>query len=87
VQQLKKTTGLNIIEDTPPTQDKVSRASAVTPTIEAGRVKLLDGRYIDTFLNECSAFPNGNHDDMVDTLVMCVNKYTISSKNVRAFSM
>ena len=86
VQQLKKTTGLNIIEDTPPTQDKVSRVSAITPTIEAGRVKLLDGRYIDEFLNECSAFPNGNHDDMVDTLVMCVNKYTISNKNVRAFA-
>jgi predicted phage terminase large subunit-like protein len=85
IQQLKRNTGLNVIEDKPPTQDKVSRVAAITPIVEAGRVKLLDGRYIDNFLNECAAFPNGNHDDMVDTLTMCVDRFTNRKNNIRAF--
>ena len=85
IQQLKRNTGLNVVEDKPPTQDKVSRVSAVTPIIESGRVKLLDGRYIDEFLNECASFPNGNHDDMVDTMTMCIDKYTNRKQNIRAF--
>ena len=85
IQQLKRNTGLNVVEDKPPTQDKVSRVSAVTPIIESGRVKLFDGRYIDDFLNECASFPNGSHDDMVDTLTMAIDKYTNRKQNIRAF--
>lgn len=87
VQQLKRQTGLNVIEDKPPTQDKVSRVNGVSAVIEAGRVNLLDGRYIDAFLNECAAFPNGSHDDRVDTLVMALDKYTTRSKRTRASSI
>jgi predicted phage terminase large subunit-like protein len=83
VQQLKKTTGLNVIEDKPPVQDKVSRVNSVSAVIEAGRVNLLDGRYIDSFLDECAAFPNGAHDDQVDTLVMCLDKYTNRTRKRR----
>jgi predicted phage terminase large subunit-like protein len=85
-QQLRRETGLNVIEDKPPTQDKVSRVSAISPVIEAGRVFLNDGRYIDSFLNECAAFPNGTHDDMVDTLVMALDVYTTRKKTIRAFA-
>jgi predicted phage terminase large subunit-like protein len=85
-QQLKRETGLNVIEDKPPTQDKVSRVSAISPVIESGRVYLNDGRYIDSFLNECAAFPNGTHDDMVDTLVMALDIYTTRKKTIRAFA-
>jgi len=87
VQQLKRNTGLNVIEDKPPTQDKVSRFNSVSAIIEAGRVNLLDGRYIDSFLDECAAFPNGNHDDQVDVLVMSIDKYTARRKQIRAFSI
>jgi len=87
VQQLKRETGLNVIEDKPPTQDKVSRVNGIAPIIESGRVYLLDGRYIDSFLNQCAAFPNGTHDDMVDTLVMAVDKYTTRSNTVQAFAI
>jgi len=76
VQQLRRSTGLNIIEDTPPTEDKLSRATSVSAVIEAGRVHLLDGRYVDSFLTQLGAFPNAAHDDMVDTLVMALNKFT-----------
>jgi predicted phage terminase large subunit-like protein len=87
VQQLKRNTGLNVIEDKPPTQDKVSRVNSVSAIIQSGRVNLLDGRYIDSFLNECASFPNGNHDDQVDVLVMAIDKYTARRKNIKAFAI
>jgi len=83
VQQLRRNTGLNVIEDKPPVQDKVSRVNSISPIIESSRVFLMDGRYIDSFLNECAAFPNGAHDDMVDTLVMAIDKYTNRLKKRR----
>jgi predicted phage terminase large subunit-like protein len=83
VQQLRRNTGLNVIEDKPPVQDKVSRVASISPIIEAGRVFLNDGRYIDSFLDECAGFPNAAHDDQVDTLVMAVDKYTNRLKKRR----
>ncbi len=68
VQQLKQTTGLNIIEDEAPKDDKVTRVNSVSPKIEAGRVYLVQGSWNDTFLNQCASFPNGLHDDEVDNL-------------------
>ncbi len=83
---LKRSTGLNVVEDKPPTQDKVSRASSVSAFIESGRVSLLDGRYIDSFLNELKAFPNGAHDDMTDTLIMAIDRNTNRKRSVRAMA-
>lgn len=76
VQQLHSTEGLNIMESNPPENDKISRVNSVAPVIESGRVHLLEGRYIDPFLSECNSFPNGIHDDMVDTLVMAIDELT-----------
>lgn len=86
VQMLKRSTGLNIMEDKPPTQDKISRASSISAFVESGRVSMLDGRYIDNFLNELKAFPNGSHDDMVDVLIMAIDRNTNRRKKVRAMS-
>ena len=74
MQVLKRETNLNVIEDTNPTKDKVARVQDISPMVEAGRVSLLNGPWNDAFLNECAAFPNGAHDDMVDTLVMALNQ-------------
>ena len=50
-----------------PEGDKVSRASGVTPMIEAGRVHLpTDAPWLGDFLAEIRGFPNGRHDDQVD---------------------
>ena len=38
------------------------------------------------FLNELKAFPNGNHDDQVDVLVMAIDKNTNRRKKVRAMA-
>ena len=57
-----------------PKGGKLARAAAVTATIEAGNVYLpalsLDPLRVEpwvaTFIDECSRFPNGTHDDQVD---------------------
>ena len=85
VQQLKRSTRLNVVEDKPPTQDKVSRASGVSAFIESGKVNLLDGRWIDKFLNEVKAFPNAAHDDMVDVLVMAIERNVVRKKGRQTF--
>ncbi len=51
------------------TKDKVSRAISVTPHIESGYVFLnKHGAWLSDLLAETSVFPNGQHDDQVDTI-------------------
>lgn len=60
---------LNVIEDSPPKDDKLTRVMASSPAIESGRVYLLKGgAWCDKFLEECAAFPNGKYDDQIDAL-------------------
>jgi predicted phage terminase large subunit-like protein len=79
VQMLRRQTGLNVLESKPPDVDKVTRAFAITPHIENGRVYLCDGGWTDNFLDECATFPNGKHDDQVDVLVMACDKLNVSA--------
>ena len=51
-------------------KDKVTRAIAITPKVDAGRVVLIKGDWNKTFRAQCAAFPLGKHDDEVDCLVM-----------------
>lgn len=74
VQTLVRETGLNVKEDKPPTKDKVARVSDVSASLESGRVSLLNGDWNDEFLDQLAKFPAAKHDDMVDCLVMAVNK-------------
>jgi len=49
--------------------DKVSRVHSITPLIEAGKVYLPKNKHwIKTFSDECEEFPNGEFDDIVDTV-------------------
>jgi predicted phage terminase large subunit-like protein len=74
VQTLIRETGLNIREDKPPTKDKVARVSDISASLESGRVSLLNGDWNREFLDQLIKFPSAKHDDMVDCLVMAVNK-------------
>lgn len=54
--------------------DKFSRACAIQPTVEGGRVFLPERTpWVEEFLREVLAFPGGDHDDFVDAFVMAVN--------------
>ena len=80
VQTLIRETGLNIKEDKPPTKDKVARVQDISATLESGRVSLLAGSWNETFLDQLSKFPSAKHDDMVDCLVMAINREIWSNK-------
>ncbi|WP_018147476.1 phage terminase large subunit [Henriciella marina] len=52
-----------------PSGSKVERLSIYSSRIEAGDVYLpRDASWLDAFIHEIAAFPNGKHDDQVDAL-------------------
>lgn len=57
-----------------PTADKAMRLAAVSPLIEGGRVLLpRSAPWYDDFLTELLQFPNGAHDDQVDSFSQFLN--------------
>jgi predicted phage terminase large subunit-like protein len=67
IQELKRSPELRIVP-VKPARDKVTRATSITPMIANGAV-LLPGScpWREMYLEELLAFPNGTHDDLVDT--------------------
>ncbi|HEY5586723.1 MAG TPA: phage terminase large subunit [Ruminiclostridium sp.] len=52
-----------------PMGSKIARVQAILPHIEAGNVYLpSDANWVNDFVDECSSFPNGKHDDQVDSM-------------------
>jgi predicted phage terminase large subunit-like protein len=57
-------------------QDKLSRANAVAPLLESGMVWYPEGmECCEDLVEECAAFPNGNHDDQVDVTTMALQRF------------
>ena len=69
ISQLKAETVWNVVEVSPGRDAKVVRAESVIPMMEGGRVFLIEGDYIDDFLEEICSFPLAAHDDTVDAFV------------------
>ena len=58
-----------------PRGSKESRVNAISFAIESGNVFLPSNkRFTGMFIEECSQFPNGKHDDMVDSMSMALMK-------------
>jgi len=51
------------------TADKEERAHDITPYLQAGHVLILDAPYVSDLTQELILFPEGVHDDQVDTFV------------------
>jgi predicted phage terminase large subunit-like protein len=63
-----------------PEGGKVARAMAVSPLIEAGNVYLphpLYAPWVNDFIEECAAFPNGAHDDQVDAMTQALLRWNM----------
>nr|DAT12916.1 MAG TPA: Terminase large subunit [Bacteriophage sp.] len=58
------------------TSNKVERAMPLSAAAEAGNVKLVTGDWNKDFLDEAEAFPNGRHDDMVDSVTGAMTMLT-----------
>lgn len=52
--------------------DKFTRALAWAALAEEGKVRLVQGTWIDAFVDEICAFPDGQHDDQVDAVSLAV---------------
>ena len=73
IQELKNSTALPLIPVNVD-RDKQTRAQAVTPLIEAGKVFLPQSApWVSDFVEEMASFPNGVHDDVVDATTQALN--------------
>jgi predicted phage terminase large subunit-like protein len=69
-----------------PVGDKVVRMSAQTARIEEGRVFLPESApWLEDFRSEVMAFPNGRHDDQVDSLAQALAWFTKPKRRTLAF--
>jgi predicted phage terminase large subunit-like protein len=73
IQELRRETNIPIVP-IKVDSDKVSRAYAVTPLIESGRVFLPEtAPWLLDFINSMATFPNAAHDDDVDSTTQALN--------------
>jgi predicted phage terminase large subunit-like protein len=73
IQELKRDTRMPIVA-VKVDADKVSRAFAVTPLVESGRVFLPEkSHWLADFVASMGTFPNAAHDDDVDSVTQALN--------------
>jgi predicted phage terminase large subunit-like protein len=68
--------GIPVVNFTPSRgNDKVTRVHSVSPLFEAGMVWAPDKTFADEMIEEVAAFPNGEHDDLVDSMTQALMRY------------
>ena len=76
IQDLRQSTTIPIIPFNPGQKDKQTRATAATPAVEAGNCYLpKNAQWLHDFISEHERFPDGAHDDIVDTTSMMVDYF------------
>ena len=53
----------------------MTRVHAVSTLFESGMIWAPDERWADEVIEECAAFPNGDHDDLVDSTTQALLRY------------
>ena len=82
IQELQRETRLPI-KAVKVDKDKIARVHAITPLIEAGKVKLPAGEgWVKELVNECEDFPDGEFDDVVDSVSQFLNYCKTSNRVV-----
>ena len=74
VQQIKKTTNLNMTISDAPKEDKLTNVHIISPKVEAGRVSLEQGGWNEQFLTQVTSFPKALHDEYPDCLSAIVKR-------------
>lgn len=70
-----------------PRGDKVARAHAVTPQVEAGNVYLPHpaiAPWVNELIEEAAAFPNSAYKDQVDTLTQALSRLAVNERRQQA---
>ena len=55
--------------------DKHSRVNAVAPLFESGMIWCPDEKFAEDVIEECAAFPYGDHDDLVDSTTQAIMRF------------
>jgi predicted phage terminase large subunit-like protein len=67
--------GIPVQEFTPSRgNDKIARLNAIVDVFASGKVWAPDKRWAEDVIEETASFPNGRHDDYVDTLSQALNR-------------
>ena len=68
--------GIPVTEFTPSRgQDKIARVNAVSDLFASGVVWAPPTRWSDELIEECAAFPSGDHDDLVDSMTQALLRF------------
>ena len=68
--------GIPVVNFTPSRgNDKVSRVNSISPLLESGMVWAPDTQWAHELIEECAAFPHGEHDDLVDSTTQALMRY------------
>jgi predicted phage terminase large subunit-like protein len=68
--------GIPVVNFTPSRgNDKITRVHSVSPLFEAGMVWCPDTIFAEEMVEEVAAFPNGEHDDLVDSMTQALMRY------------
>jgi len=68
--------GIPVTEFTPSRgQDKIARVNAVTDLFASGVIWTPNKRWADEVIEECAAFPSGDHDDLVDSTTQALLRF------------
>jgi predicted phage terminase large subunit-like protein len=75
IQELRRM-GVPLSEYTPSKgSDKIARVNAVTDLFASGYVWCPQTRWADEVMEECASFPNGDHDDIVDSTTQALLRF------------
>jgi predicted phage terminase large subunit-like protein len=75
IQEMRKM-GIPVLDYVPAKgRDKFTRANAVAPIFESGMVWAPDEHWAEEVIEECAAFPHGQHDDYVDSTTQAMLRY------------
>ena len=55
--------------------DKHVRVNSVAPLFESGQVWCTEDRWAEEVIEECAAFPYGDHDDLVDSTTQALLRF------------
>jgi predicted phage terminase large subunit-like protein len=76
---LKRLTNLNVTDYKFPRSSKINinmgkeeRAESITSFVESGKFILVEGAYIENFLQQVTTFPLAKHDEGIDCMVMAI---------------
>lgn len=68
--------GIPVTEFTPSRgQDKIARVNAVTDLFASGAIWYPPTRWAEEVIEECAAFPSGEHDDFVDSTTQALLRF------------